>query len=334
MPPGSCSASTTSARSPPARAQTSSTSTRPGHRAGGTRGPLKPRAGGSTLRFRVPEPITIPDPVAGPGAVGQVQIDRHPGPSDGTAPPLVIVGGMTQTLASWGAQVRPLSAQRPVLVYEARGQGQTRLATRDVSPPVHVGDFEHLLDALGVTEPVDLCGFSFGGRIALGIAAERPERVRRLVLSGVGAGRGALARVILRAWREALGTGDLEALAWLSLADTLGPRYLEANESVLAAFVKATVRRNAYENTAALFAQTLDDGPDSLWAPLKLAPRVRAPVLLLAGELDRLASPSELEALAAAFPTPARVEVLPDVGHTVAIEAPEPWRARVLEFLA
>ncbi|MCY0990983.1 alpha/beta hydrolase [Nannocystis sp. ILAH1] len=281
----------------------------------------------------MPEPITIHDPVAGPGAVGQVQIDRHAGPSDGTAPPLVIVGGMTQTLASWGAHVRPLSAQRPVLVYEARGQGQTRLATRDVSPPVHVGDFEHLLDALGVTEPVDLCGFSFGGRIALGIAAERPTRVRRLVLSGVGAGRGALGRVILRAWREALKTGDLEALAWLSLADTLGPGYLEANESVLAAFVKATVRRNSYENTAALFAQTLDDGPDSPWAPLRLAPRVRAPVLLLTGELDRLASPSELEVLAAAFPGPARVEVLPDVGHTVAIEAPEPWRARVLDFL-
>ncbi|MFY0533417.1 alpha/beta fold hydrolase [Nannocystis pusilla] len=57
-------------------------------------------------------------------------------------------------------------------------------------------------------------------------------------------------------------------------------------------------------------------------------------MLLLTGQLDRLASPSELKALAAAFPNPARVEVLPDVGHTVAIEAPEPWRARVLDFLA
>nr|WP_276599605.1 alpha/beta hydrolase [Nannocystis sp. SCPEA4] len=295
---------------------------------------LNRRAADFKLAARVPEFIAIPDPVAGPGVTGQVQIDRHAGPEDGTAPPLVIVGGMTQTLSSWGGQVRPLAAQRPVIVVEARGQGQTRLATHDVSPPVHVRDFEHLLDALGVTEPVDLCGFSFGGRIALGIAAERPERVRRLVLSGVGSGRGALGRVILRSWREALKTGDLVALAWLSLADTLGPNYLEANESVLAAFVKATVRRNSYEGIAALFAQTLGDGPDSPWAPPNLAPRVRAPVLLLAGALDRLAPPHELEALAAAFPGPARAEVLPDVGHTVAIEAPERWRALVLEFLA
>lgn len=282
----------------------------------------------------MPEFIDILDPVAGAGIVGQMRVDRRAGPAGGTAPPLVILGGMTQTLSSWGGQVRPLSAQRPVIVYEARGQGQTRLDVRDVSPPVHVGDFERLLDALGVSEPVDLSGFSFGGRIALAIAAERPERVRRLVLSGVSAGRGALGRVIVRAWREALRTGDLEALAWLSLADTLGPRYLEANEAVLEAFVKATVQRNTYEGIAALFAQTLNDAPDSPWAPLNLAPRVRAPTLLLAGELDRLAPVRELDALAAAFPGPARTEVLADVGHTVAIEAAERWRALVLEFLA
>lgn len=282
----------------------------------------------------MPEFIDIPDPVAGAGAVGQVRVDRRDGPAGGDAPPLVILGGMTQTVASWGGQVRPLSALRPVIVYEARGQGQTRLDLGDVSPPVHVGDFERLLDALGVAGPVDLCGFSFGGRVALAIAAERPERVRRLVLSGVSAGRGALGRVIVRAWREALKTGDLEALAWISLADTLGPRYLEANEALLPGFVKATVQRNTYAGVAALFAQTLSDAPDSPWSPLSLAPRVRAPALLIAGALDRLAVAGELQALAAAFPGPARAEVLPDVGHTVAIEAPERWRELVLEFLA
>lgn len=282
----------------------------------------------------MPEFIDIEDFVAGAGAVGQVRVDRRAGPEGGGAPPLVILGGMTQTLASWGGQVRPLSALRPVIVYEARGQGQTRLDLRDVTPPVHVGDFDRLLDALGVTGPVDLSGFSFGGRIALAIAAERPERVRRLVLTGVSGERGALGRVIVRAWNEVLKTGDLEGLAWLSLADTLGPRYLEANESVLAAFVKATVQRNTYAGIAALFAQTLNDSPDSPWAPFNLAPRVRAPTLLVAGALDRLAPSAEVEALTAAFPGPARAEIVADVGHTVAIEAAERWRALVLEFLA
>jgi 3-oxoadipate enol-lactonase len=282
----------------------------------------------------VPELVALPDPVAGPGASGQVRVDRRPPRTAAVGPPLVVLGGMTQTLASWGGQARALSEARELVIYEARGQGQTTLAIADVSPPVHVADFENLLAALGVAGPVDLCGFSFGGRVALAIAAERPALVRRLVLTGVGAGRRALGRVIVRAWREALRTGDLEALAWLSLADTLGPAYLEQNESLLPAIVKATVQRNRYEGIAALFRQTLHDDPGSPWHPLQLAPRVRAPALLLAGELDRLAPAAEVATLAEAFAPAARAEVIETVGHTVAIEAPERWRAQVLEFLA
>ncbi len=281
----------------------------------------------------MPEFVTISDPVAGPDASARIRVDRRRTAGQAAAP-LVILGGMTQTLSSWGGQVRPLAAGREVIVYEARGQGQTTLSPDDVSPPVHVGDFVRLLDALDVPGPVDLCGFSFGGRIALAIAAERPERVRRLVLSGVSAGRGALGRVIVRAWQKSLATGDLETLAWLSLADTLGPTYLAQNEHVLAAMVKATVQRNHYEGIRALFSQTLDDDAASPWQPLHLAPRVRAPALLIAGELDRLAPAPEVAALAAAFTPAARFEILPGVGHTVAIEAPERWRALVLGFLS
>lgn len=280
----------------------------------------------------MPELLEIADPVAGPLARGHLRVDRRAGPPDAT--PLVLLGGMTQTLASWAGQVRPLAAGREVIVYEARGQGQTDLDLRDVSPPVHVADFERLLDALGVPGPVDLCGFSFGGRMALAIAAERPQRIRRLVLTGISAGRGALGRVIVRAWRESLATGDLNTLAWLSLADTLGPAYLERHEHMLDAMIKAVVTRNRVAGISALFEQTMHDDPASPWHPLSLAPRVLAPTLLVAGALDRLAPVAELDALARAFPRAARAEVVPAVGHTVPIEAPERWRSLVLEFLA
>lgn len=286
----------------------------------------------------MPELVTIPDPVAGTGASARVRVDRRvdrraPG-EPGPHPPLVILGGMTQTLASWGGQLRPLSAARPVVVYEARGQGHSELAVADVSPARHVDDFVALLAALALPAPVDLCGFSFGGRVALAIAATRPELVRRLVVTGVSAGRGALGRVIVRAWRAALATGDLEALAWLSLADTLGPAYLDRNEPLLPAFVKATVERNHFAGIHALFTQTLEDDPSWPFHPTALAPRIACPTLLLAGEHDRLAPAADLATLAAAFAGPVTHRVVPGVGHTVAIEAPELWRAAVLDFLA
>ena len=282
----------------------------------------------------MPELVQIPDPVAGPGALGQVRVDRRgPAGAPGPHPPLVILGGMTQTLASWGGQLRPLAVDRRVVVYEARGQGHSELAIADVSPPRHVDDFAALLTALDLPGPVDLCGFSFGGRIALAIAATRPDLVRRLIVTGVSAGRGALGRVIVRAWNAALATGDLEALAWLSLADTLGPTYLDRNEHLLAAMVKAVVSRNSYEGIRALFQQTLGDDPGWPFHPTVLAPQIRCPTLLMAGEHDRLAPAAELTALAALFPGPVTHHVVPGVGHTVAIEAAEAWRAHVLEHL-
>lgn len=289
----------------------------------------------------MPELVLIPDPVAGPGRTGRVRVDRRPAAESSptaeqasTAPALVILGGMTQTLASWGGQLRPLSARRSVVVYEARGQGLSELDVSDVGPARHVDDFAALLLALDLPGPVDLCGFSFGGRIALAIAAQRPELVRRLVITGVSAGRGALGRVIVRAWQAALATGDLETLAWLSLADTLGPAYLDRNEALLPAFVKATVERNTFAGVHALFTQTLHDTPTWPFHPTALAPRITCPVLLLAGEHDRLAPAADLGALAAGFAGPATHRVIPGVGHTAAIEAPELWRAAVLEFLS
>ncbi len=280
----------------------------------------------------MPELVTIPDRVAGTGVLGRIRVDRRSSRS-GTQPTLVILGGMTQTLASWGGQLRPLSATREVLVYEARGQGHSELAITDVSPARHVEDFTALLEALAITGPVDLCGFSFGGRVALAIAATRPALIRRLVLTGVSAGRGALGHVIVRAWQASLATGDLEALAWLSLADTLGPAYLDRNEHMLAGMVQATMSRNRYDGIRALFEQTLADDPAWPFHPTRLAPQIACPTLLLAGAHDRLAPTSELAGLAALFAGPVTHHVVPDVGHTVAIEAPEVWRAHLLEFL-
>ena len=84
----------------------------------------------------------------------------------------------------------------------------------------------------------------------------------------------------------------------------------------------------------ALFEQTLNDDPSWAFHPTRLAPRITCPALLLAGEHDRLAPAADLGTLADLFPGDATHRVVPGVGHTVAIEAPEVWRAAVLEFLS
>jgi 3-oxoadipate enol-lactonase len=276
----------------------------------------------------MPEWIEVPD-----GAQrGRVRIDRRA--SELATTPIVLVGGMTQTLASWGTQLRPLSERGTVVAYEARGQGLTELSLDDCSLARQVDDFAALHDALGLRGPIDLCGFSFGGRLALAVAATHPELVRRLVLSGVALDRGVVGRLITRAWIAALEAGGLEVLARVTLADILGPRYLAEHEAMIEPMVRATVERNRPDGILALMRATLDLPPDSPWATTALAARARAAgvhALCIGGELDRVAPPAEVDALAELLGAQSRT--IAGVGHTIAIESPQAWRDIAVQFL-
>jgi 3-oxoadipate enol-lactonase len=282
----------------------------------------------------VPEWITIADAPAGAGASGRVRVDRRDAQRDEARAPIVLIGGMTQTLASWGAQIRPLAERRIAIAYEARGQGTTELSLEDCTLRQQVVDFAALHGALGLDGPVDLCGFSFGGRLALAIAAERPDLVHRLVLTGVALDRGIIGRLIVRGWLAALATGDLEALTRVSLPDILGPAYLEANAALVEPMVRASIERNRHAGVLALMRATIDLPEGSPWGAAALAERVRAhriTALCLGGALDRLAPPAEVEALALALA--GAHAIIDGVGHTVAIEAPHAWRECALAFL-
>lgn len=120
--------------------------------------------------------------------------------------PLVLLGGTSQVINSWIGHHRQLSKERNLINYELRGQGRhNTLNLNNVSIPQHIKDFENLIvDKLRISKPVDLCGFSFGGRVALAIAAKKPNLVRRVVLTGVPLTRNAEGRLIFRGWLNAL----------------------------------------------------------------------------------------------------------------------------------
>jgi len=100
------------------------------------------------------------------------------GPPDGR--PLLCLHGIT----SHGIRFRRLAQERfvdfRVLAPDLRGHGLS-----DWEPPwsleTHVSDILETLDALDLGQ-VDVIGHSFGGRLALELAAAHPQRVGRLVL--------------------------------------------------------------------------------------------------------------------------------------------------------
>lgn len=243
-----------------------------------------------------------------------------------SGPWLVLLNGMSQSTASWMTHARHLRESMRVLTYDARGQYRSPLAGTRPGLDDHVSDLVALLDALGVQRAV-ACGFSHGARIALRLAATRPERVSALVLTSTGDDHDAMRRTIIRRWVEVLDRGGLEAMAWCSLTDILGRDYLEANEAYVEAMVRATLQRN-HADALRVLLLAMRSFPD----PLQDAVRVRCRALLMTSATDLLVSEDSARRLAAALPDVRHVVIGPS-GHTVPIEQPEAWRSELQAFV-
>jgi pimeloyl-ACP methyl ester carboxylesterase len=75
-----------------------------------------------------------------------------------------------------------LARDAEVIAYDLRGHGRSELAPTGYRIADHAADLVGLLDTLGITQPVHLVAFSYGGAIATLAAMRYPERVASLTL--------------------------------------------------------------------------------------------------------------------------------------------------------
>ena len=99
----------------------------------------------------------------------------------GSGEPLVLIGWLASDLSemewltSWCAQTHR------VLAFDNRGAGRTDKPDAPFSIPMMAADTDALMEAVGMSHATVL-GVSMGGRIALDLALEHPDRVARLIL--------------------------------------------------------------------------------------------------------------------------------------------------------
>jgi pimeloyl-ACP methyl ester carboxylesterase len=146
-----------------------------------------------------------------------------------------------------------------------------------------------LLDVLGIEKPVFVVGHSFGGGVAIQLAADRPERVRSLTLiSPVGGAPGRRVGLVSASWlRWALG----------SLTE-LSPQQLSRSApGMLRALVPNALRKPVTMTLTAKLAVTVDLAQEA--AGLVAS---GLPVLFVWGDHDRLILPGALAAVAGSVP--------------------------------
>ena len=95
-------------------------------------------------------------------------------------PLLMLHGGLGSS--DMFAPVMPLYTKtRQVIAVDLQGHGRTTLGARPIRCEAIADDLDALLAQLGRAQ-VDVMGYSFGGCVALRLAIQHPERVRRLAL--------------------------------------------------------------------------------------------------------------------------------------------------------
>jgi len=221
----------------------------------------------------------------------------------------------------WDPQVAALSAagHRP-LARDLPGFGDAALTPGTVD---YVGFAADQLDG-----PAAVVGCSFGARVALELAAARPDLVDRLVLVGIGLGRWEWSEAAQAGFEEeeaALGRGELaEAAAaqgrmWL--ADAADPAVRELTEAM-------TVR--SYDQQLPLEGQVKTVWPDPS-AEERLS-ELDVPTLVVVGSEDLADIRAMCEQVARAMLV-ARLETVEGAGHLPSIERPSDFNRLLLDFL-
>ncbi len=241
-------------------------------------------------------------------------------------PALVFLNGTLQTTLNWKTVARHLAAHFNILLYDARGQGQSELGEKPLGLELHLADLTALMDHLAL-ERANLAGLSHGAYVALAFALSRPALTDRVVLCSTGAGASFRARMIVRSWYEILRTCSLEAMVWAALPHVFGQKYLRRNEKMLPRMAKTIVRRNKQESLKA-HLEAMNGYPSMA----RLMRKTDSPVLVMTGSDDPLVSRQGAEKLATTCG--GRHYRIPDCGHSLPIEAPEDFVRSMIAFCA
>lgn len=250
----------------------------------------------------------------------------------GTGQPVVLVHGFPLDSRMWSPQIEALSKSCRVIAPNLRGFGGSGLKpgdeTRGVSMADYAADVATLLDAISVTEPVILCGFSMGGYIMWQFLRQFPDRVKAFVpcdtraiadTPEAKAGRLKSADEVLKSGVESVVTGMLPKLVAESTRQDQ-PQVIEE---------LTTIMRSCPPEAVATALRGMAERPD---VTAELAGFTQ-PALVIVGANDAISSSQEMRGIADKLPNAKFVEI-PNSGHMTTLENPAAVNVALSEFVS
>lgn len=242
----------------------------------------------------------------------------------GTGEPLLLLHGLGSSSRDWAAQVNHFADHYRVLRIDLRGHGRSERGPGSYSIPQFARDVAVFLRRREAT-PAHVVGLSMGGMIALELAANTSELVRRLVVVN------SVADMRLHSWHD----------VWFYISRRLTVQLLGMRRvgQLLAGklFVKPSqedLRRKFVRRWAQNDKQAYLWSVDAImrWSVTDRLDRIDVPTLLISSDED-YTPVSAKERVAARMPN-AELAVVDDARHALPVEHPEEFNEIVDSFLA
>ena len=247
----------------------------------------------------------------------------------GSGPPLVLIMGYRLSSLAWPLDfIEALAERFTVVLFDNRGTGASDKPTFGYEISNMARDVGGLLDHLKIAR-ANVLGYSMGGAIAQEFVRQFPDRVLGLVLCATmcGGPRAVYAPpAVVRVMRELDGLKP-EEIARRIWEVTYSPGYLENNRDQAEDQMRREIAAPTPLHAADLQFQAFAEFDCS-----KALPNIKAPTLVLTGDLDRLVSPQNSKFIASLIPG-ASLIVIPGCGHRMMWEATDECIGFVTEFL-
>jgi 3-oxoadipate enol-lactonase len=235
---------------------------------------------------------------------------------------LVLINSLGTDLRLWEPQMAELTRHFRVIRYDCRGHGESEVPPLPATLDRLGADLIALLDCLHV-DIAHLCGISLGGITALWAATYHRERIARCVFASASARFGTA-----ESWDErirAVRAGGMAAISETVVGRFLGAPFRAAHPDVtrrITDMVEATPADGYVAVCAALRDADLRD----------VVSRIRAPSLVLAGELDQSAPLRQSRELYTSMAN-SELVVLPGAAHLTNVEQADEFTRVVTKFL-
>jgi pimeloyl-ACP methyl ester carboxylesterase len=230
-------------------------------------------------------------------------------------PHLIAVNGVQQSMAMWQNIVARFSRDYRMVIFDFPNQGKAKIVSgpSQVTLEEQVRILHEVMDKTGVNRDATICAASWGGVIAVALASQYPNRIKRLILASLGTKPNKkMVETIEKGFNLDIKDRDQMAQTLIkSFGETLSPRIKQNIVNQFRTMKEESVQAFCEHGLFVLSSKPLSEVVDLR--------AIKAKTILLNGEKDTIIDLDDVRFLASQIPH-CELKIIKGAGHFLHME--------------